>query len=187
MTGRRPPSCRPAWPKSTPDPVISTAYRTQHTSTWTDPKTGLQVRWVAVEYADFPVVEWTVYFTNYGQADTPVFENLQGIDPATRAVRPERVAAYRKAIRRPRTSISRSIPAGAQCQAAVRPGGGAGSNGAFPYYNLAMPGGGLMLAVGWPGQWAATFARDAGRGLRITAGQELTHLGCGRARKSARR
>ncbi len=33
-----------------------------------------------------------------------------------------------------------------------------------------------MLAVGWPGQWATTFVRDAERGLRITAGQELTHL-----------
>src|ERR1019366_6843117 len=35
--------------------------RTQHTSTYTDPKTGLVVRCVAVEYADFPAGEWTVY------------------------------------------------------------------------------------------------------------------------------
>ena len=39
-----------------------------------------------------------------------------------------------------------------------------------------MPGGGLILAVGWPGQWAASFARDAASGLQVTAGQELTHL-----------
>ena len=31
----------------------------------------------------------------------------------------------------------------------------------FPYFNLAAPGGGLIMAVGWPGQWSATFARDA--------------------------
>ncbi len=30
--------------------------------------------------------------------------------------------------------------------------------------------------VGWPGQWAASFERDAGDALRIRAGQELTHL-----------
>ena len=58
----------------------------------------------------------------------------------------------------------------------LAPAGGRGTNHAFPYYNLTMPGGGLILAVGWPGQWAATFSRDAGRGLRIVAGQELTHL-----------
>ena len=61
-------------------------------------------------------------------------------------------------------------------QLRLAPEGGRGTNHAFPYYNLAMPGGGLILAVGWPGQWAATFTRDADRGLRIVAGQELTHL-----------
>jgi alpha-galactosidase len=35
--------------------------RTRHTLTWTDPSTGLQLRRVAVEYADFPAVEWTLY------------------------------------------------------------------------------------------------------------------------------
>ncbi len=35
---------------------------------------------------------------------------------------------------------------------------------------------GAIVVVGWPGQWAATFTRDWGTGLRVTAGQELTHL-----------
>jgi alpha-galactosidase len=39
-----------------------------------------------------------------------------------------------------------------------------------------MPGGGVTLAVGWPGRWNTTFARDANNGLRVTAGQELTSL-----------
>ena len=34
----------------------------------------------------------------------------------------------------------------------------------------------MILAVGWPGQWEATFTRDHDRGLRIKAGQQLTHL-----------
>ena len=39
-----------------------------------------------------------------------------------------------------------------------------------------MPGGGVIVVVGWPGQWASSFTRDAAKGLQITAGQELTHL-----------
>jgi len=39
-----------------------------------------------------------------------------------------------------------------------------------------MPGGGVILAVGWPGQWRSSFRRDHTRGLRVQAGQELTHL-----------
>jgi alpha-galactosidase len=58
------------------------------------------------------------------------------------------------------------------------PAGGRPTNGpnGWPYYNVQMPGGGLLLAVGWPGQWATAFVRDGKNGLRIVAGQELTHL-----------
>ena len=34
----------------------------------------------------------------------------------------------------------------------------------------------MILAVGWPGQWAATFQRQADIGLHLFAGQEATHL-----------
>src|ERR1035438_10327277 len=34
--------------------------RTERTSVWTDPKTGLQVRCAGIEYADFSTVEWVV-------------------------------------------------------------------------------------------------------------------------------
>jgi alpha-galactosidase len=54
--------------------------RTERTIVWTDSKTGLEVRCVSVVYADFPVVEWTVYFKNAGKADTPILENIQGLD-----------------------------------------------------------------------------------------------------------
>ncbi|MCX6225553.1 MAG: alpha-galactosidase [Bacteroidia bacterium] len=51
-----------------------------------------------------------------------------------------------------------------------------GNKGGWPYYNLQLPGGGVILAVGWPGQWASSFIRDGQNGLRIMAGQELTNL-----------
>ncbi|MBC8236536.1 hypothetical protein H8E77_43875, partial [bacterium] len=43
--------------------------RTEHILTYTDPKGGLVVRCVAIEYKDFPAVEWTLYFKNAGSAD----------------------------------------------------------------------------------------------------------------------
>ena len=51
-----------------------------------------------------------------------------------------------------------------------------GGTQGWPYYNIQMPGGGFILAVGWPGQWASSFVRDETNGLHIKAGQELTHL-----------
>ena len=34
------------------------------------------MRCVAVEYHDFPTVEWTLYFKNTGGGDTPILENV---------------------------------------------------------------------------------------------------------------
>ena len=51
----------------------------QQTLTWTDPDSGLQVQCIGIEYRDFPVVEWTVYFRNTGSADTPILETHSGV------------------------------------------------------------------------------------------------------------
>ena len=53
--------------------------QTEHTLTWTDPNTGLQVRCVALEYHDFPAVEWTLYFKNAGTNDTPILSDIQSL------------------------------------------------------------------------------------------------------------
>ncbi|MHB1038489.1 MAG: NPCBM/NEW2 domain-containing protein [Pirellulales bacterium] len=152
--------------------------RRRHTLVWADAKTGLEVRCVAVSYADFPALEWTVYFKNTGKENTPILENIQGLDARIeRGTQGEFLLKYNKGdtcapdLYQP---LEQALAPGATLRLA--PSGGRGTNGAFPYYNLAMPGQRLLLAVGWPGQWATSFVRDNGRGLRIVAGQELTRL-----------
>ena len=54
--------------------------RTRHTLAYTDPKTGLVVRCVGVEYLDYPTVEWTLYFKNAGSKDTPLVESIRALD-----------------------------------------------------------------------------------------------------------
>ena len=55
-------------------------HRTEHTLTYTDPKTGLALHCVGVEYGDFPTVEWTLYFRNTSGRDTPILEDIQSLD-----------------------------------------------------------------------------------------------------------
>ena len=50
MTGIPPMICWRSWPKKTARKKLDSS-RTQHTLTWTDPRTGLEVRCVAVEYS----------------------------------------------------------------------------------------------------------------------------------------
>ena len=158
------------------------ASRVEYARTWTDAATGLQVRCITVEYRDFPAVEWTVYFKNTGANDTPILENIQGLDASfERGAKGEFILhgikgdfctadsyePYQHTLV-PGLTKSFSPPdySGKSCD---------GPDG-WPYYNLQMLGGGIILAVGWPGQWASHFTRDAGRGLQITAGQQHTHL-----------
>jgi alpha-galactosidase len=153
-------------------------HRAQHTCTWTDPKTWLEVRCVAVEYFDFPVVEWTVYFKNTGTKDTPILKDIQGLNETLQRNDGGEFVLYgnKGDFNAPDSYQPYKHTLGPGAVQRFAPSGGAGTCGAFPYYKLHKPGGGLMLAIGWPGQWASSFARDGKTGLRITAGQELTHL-----------
>lgn len=156
------------------------AQRTRQTIIWTDPKTGLEVKCVAVDYADYPAVEWTVWFKNTGQADTPILKDIQGLDATfTRPAQGEFVLHGNKGdwnVAEGFEPYRRTLAPGSTQRFA--PNGGRPTNGpdGWPYYNLQMPGGGLILAIGWPGQWASSFTRDDKNGLRIVAGQELTSL-----------
>ena len=53
---------------------------TERTHLWQDPATGLQVRCVGMEYHDFPVVEWKLFFKNTGDQPTPVIDNVLPLD-----------------------------------------------------------------------------------------------------------
>lgn len=157
--------------------------RLQHELVWTDPKTGLQVRCQAIEYKDYPTLEWTVYFKNTGEAKTPILSNIRGVDvtlPGKDAQFPvlhhHTGSPSRNDDYRPYTTTL-----GQDVVKHLNSDGGRGTDGEFPYFNLEFPGnGGAIVVVGWPGQWAADFSSvvcpNGTKGLKVAAGQELTHL-----------
>jgi alpha-galactosidase len=152
--------------------------RMKQTLIYTDPKTGLVVRCVGVQYGDFPVFEWTLYFKNTGTADAPIIADVQAIDMSLlRSDKEEFTLHYTKgdtcAIDSFQPLVETLAPKSVK---QLAPGGGRPTNGANPFWNIKFEGGGMMLAVGWPGQWTARFERDEGRTLRIRVGQELTHF-----------
>jgi alpha-galactosidase len=163
------------------------AQRTERTLTFTDPQTGLVVRCVAVEYADFPTVEWTLYFRNTGAAagpqgrpaDTPILENIHALDLGLERGHygeftlhhavgsPCQVNDYQP--------IASPLAPGTTMH--IGAAGGRPTNSDLSYFSLEAPvREGLIIVVGWPGQWASEWTRDGDIGLRVRAGQELTHL-----------
>ncbi|HQK95653.1 MAG TPA: alpha-galactosidase, partial [Armatimonadota bacterium] len=153
--------------------------RTRHTTTWTDPDTGLVVRRVSVEYRDFPTVEWTVYFRNDGAAHTPIIEDIQALDVSLdRGEAGEYLLHH--AVGSPCAPqdyqpLETVLGPGAVKRVAGADGRPTSSD--LCHFNLELPGRrGMIVAVGWPGQWASEWVRDAHRGLRVRVGQELTHF-----------
>jgi len=151
--------------------------RTQHTLVYVDLKTGLVLRCLGIEYRDFPAVEWVLRFQNTGRADTPILEAVQAMDtllPIPKAEQPVLhwakggVASFDDFA--PQETV---LKGGAKMH--FQPGGGRSSNQVMPLFNLAAPGGGVVIAVGWSGEWAADFVAARG-GVTLKAGMARTRL-----------
>ncbi|MCX8107730.1 MAG: alpha-galactosidase, partial [Verrucomicrobiae bacterium] len=151
---------------------------TEKVLSWVDPHTKLEVRCVFIEYHGFPTVEWTLFFKNTGTNDTPIIENIRALD--IRLLRSDKGEFL--------LHHNRGSPADGNDYAPLetplttgkthRLGGKGGrpTNIDWSYFNIEWTGQGLIVAIGWPGQWVAEFTRDQGCGLWVRAGQELTRF-----------
>ena len=153
--------------------------RTEHTIAYTDPKTGLIVRVVGIEYRDFPSVEWTLYFKNAGKTDTPIIENIRSLDIRwQRGEKGEFLLHHNVGAPADGTDYTplESV-LGKNAKLRLGAAGGRSTNLHMSYFNLERSKDeGLIVVIGWPGQWAADFIRDADCGVQLCAGQELTHF-----------
>jgi alpha-galactosidase len=154
------------------------ARRTGHSLTWTDPATRLQVRCEAVEYRDFPTMEWVVYLKNNGATDTAIIKDWRALDIGVRRGADGEFTLHHN-VGSPSSAVDYrplqdTLGPGATMRIATS--GGRGTNSDLPYFNIEQPGSGLIAVLGWPGQWAAEFTRDGANGLRIAGGQEKTHF-----------
>ncbi len=154
------------------------SHRTEYVSLYRDPETKLELRAVAVAYDDFPVVEWTLYFKNTGDKPTPILENIQALDTSFERTRDMEYRLHH-------STGSPNSPTDFQpFETALAPKsetrfvsrGGRPTDPHLCYFNLEWASNGVIAALGWPGQWAAAFTRDEGAGVRVTAGQEITHF-----------
>lgn len=152
--------------------------RVAHVITWQDPHSGLQVCCRAVEYHDFPTVEWTLYFKNTGTRETPILSDIHALDiRLTRKPAGEFVLHYNAGDNCWAGSYEPiQTRLGPHATSKFAPEGGRPTNSRFPYFNVEHDGGGMIVVLGWPGQWSASFLRDEALGMNIIGGQELTHL-----------
>lgn len=134
---------------------------------WRDPKTKLAVSATVRRFERFAAADWVLRFKNEGGENSGTISNVQVVD-----------AAFEYGFER--TDLAIHTLRGDTCDEnawlpiveTVAPGktktfapvGGRSSNGAFPFWNVTSrrygdlePSEGLFVALGWSGQWNASF------------------------------
>ena len=153
--------------------------RVQHTVQWADPQTGLRVTATVTAFKRYPAVEWLLHFENAGDEDTPIIQDIQALDVALRTGNSKRAAVVHQIAgddcsERSFMPFDTALEVGESHQMA--PVGGRPSNGTFPFFNCEYNNEGVIVGLGWSGQWAAALERSQTGPTRLRAGMELTHL-----------
>jgi len=169
----------------------------QQSYLYTDPATGLELRCEVTRYADFPAVEWVLYFKNTGREPTPILEQVRALDTSFQSVAGRFILHWAVGSdAKPTDFAPRDQDLEPGAPASFSPVGGRSSNtNALPFFNLeapqvkgqegrlkgAQPGadsparGGVIIGLGWSGQWSASFV-DGTQGVHTRAGMERMRL-----------
>ena len=152
--------------------------REPHVVTWTDPATGLEVAAEVTLFDGFPAVDSVLRFRNTGNADTPILERILPLDLHVGVPEKGDVVLHHAhgSTCAATDFLPVDQPVAPKSAIDLAPSGGRSSNGRLPFFNLEWPGGGLVGAIGWSGQWALHLQRDQTGGLHIQGGQQATHL-----------
>lgn len=165
-----------AWPRRIETTQLDDI-RTEHSIIWTDPKTGLRVRLEVLEFANSPVVEWTAYFRNEGTADAPNLEYVQALDfsfPVAGQGMPTILYSKGCGVMDTYSLQKKSLNQLESFQLSSESGGKTVET--IPFFDIMTAGGGLIGALGWPGNWAINFSRATEAAIAISAGMGATHL-----------
>ena len=133
----------------------------------------LEVKAECFAYRDYPVVEWTVYFTNISENNSDILSDVKSIDTAICGKSNENAVLvhnngdfYKEdGYTVTHLKMTESVKFIQSSQ------GGRCCDSAFPYQRILFNDFGFNLSIGWPGQW---FCEHEGikNGISLKAGQE---------------
>ena len=147
-----------------------------------DDVSGVTCRIEARQFCDFPVVEWIARFTNDADRESPLLEDVRALDMAWPAPAPARLHCARGSNEQPDDfqPVIEELGTIRSDLRTVRLDAGSDGRSSvpwLPFMNLETAGEGLVLAIGWSGQWSAEIGREAGTGaMRLRAGMDGVHL-----------
>ncbi len=152
----------------TKDKKVSTLITLRHIS-------GLSVTLDMAAYYDYAAFEWTISFTNETEGNSPILSEVKAADICFEGHEPVLNGLHGDALNEFTTEIMNNQPytialaEGQTYNFASR--NGRPTDTGFPYYDFAYGDRGVLMAIGWEGQWSSSFRYENGK-TRFSAGQE---------------
>ena len=150
--------------------------------TYTDAITHLVIRCQAIEYSDYPAVEWVIYFKNTGINDTPILEKVQALDIVQTSNHGSGFVVHHARGSNSAMNDFQPLNDTLAPSSSLRLHSfglhpwGMSSVESLPFFNVETTGKGIIAAIGWSGAWSAEFIRDGSDSLHIRSGMDTTHL-----------
>jgi alpha-galactosidase len=146
---------------------------TTHRHTYDDPDSGLRMTWDLTTFADYPAADWVLRFENTGTEAAPKVASVRALDfhfgpiaaGAQRLLRGMQGGAspHEDSFKH----FAEDLSAG---KADLEPVEGRSSDGTFPFFNLDTGGEGVIVALGWSGQWWLDAEETDSTTLRLRGG-----------------
>jgi alpha-galactosidase len=137
---------------------------------------GLRIE--SLDYPEHAATEWQLRLQAPAAGESPLYENLKSADfeiafPANAAV----MLHWSKGSHsEPGDFEPKTNPLVLGKPFTLESFGGRSSDGVMPYFNLASESGGLIVAIGWTGDWKASFELQDNGSVRVTAGLKRTRF-----------
>ncbi|MBI5251364.1 MAG: alpha-galactosidase [Desulfomonile tiedjei] len=129
------------------------------------------------KYTSVPVVEWTAYVIQKGAANSLLIEDIRGANFSITGIGPRALLHHFTGSLGAQGDFEPRVDTLQSCiPLSFAPVGGRSSNGVMPYFNIEGSDRGLILAVGWPGQWSVDITAGLGNAIEVQAGQQTTHM-----------
>lgn len=152
--------------------VLSRDFRLGDPDKILGPSPTLGLHFETRSYPDHNACEWQVRLQAPADRESAIYENLKSADFVVRL--PSDKSGILHWSKGSHSDISDFQPRVETLNTGrvltLESYGGRSSDGAMPYFNLASDGGGLIVAVGWSGDWKVSFEALAENRVRITAG-----------------
>jgi alpha-galactosidase len=164
----------PLW-KKTEKLIAENDEQKEYVLTFSDPRGVLEVRCIVKEYLDYPSAEWTVFFENISSNESSLLKYVHAADFDLRNKTHGNYCLYYAEgsdhkvtdFQPLRKDIAYSQTVDLACY------GGRSSDGHLPFFNIETPDRyGIVLGIGWTGQWAVKCSYKKKKSLNIRAGME---------------